>query len=75
MSSLIYTDPSKVARNSWRKVTQRHCSSGAINADSLAAVAELVPNKRRGIVQACLDLMLLPWSVFGVSGADDFERT
>ncbi|KIW02082.1 uncharacterized protein PV09_06575 [Verruconis gallopava] len=33
----------------------------------LAAVAELVPNNKRGIVQGCLDVLLLPWSVFGVN--------
>lgn len=32
---------------------------------SLAAVAELVPNNKRGVVQACLDLVGLPWNVFG----------
>jgi hypothetical protein len=32
---------------------------------SLAAVAELVPNKHRGHAQAALDLVTLPWSVFG----------
>jgi MFS family permease len=32
---------------------------------SLAAVAELVPNKHRGNAQAALDLVTLPWSVFG----------
>jgi MFS family permease len=32
---------------------------------SLAAVAELVPNNKRGTVQACLDLVGLPWNVFG----------
>ncbi|QDS74911.1 hypothetical protein FKW77_004056 [Venturia effusa] len=32
---------------------------------ALAAVSELVPNKMRGRVQACLDLLILPWSVFG----------
>ena len=32
---------------------------------SLAAVAELVPNNKRGTVQACLDLVGLPWTVFG----------
>ncbi|TLD36410.1 Neutral ceramidase B [Venturia nashicola] len=32
---------------------------------SLAAVAELVPNNKRGVVQACLDLVGLPWIVFG----------
>lgn len=32
---------------------------------SLAAVAELVPNNKRGVVQAVLDLVGLPWNVFG----------
>jgi hypothetical protein len=31
----------------------------------LAAIAELVPNKHRGTAQAILDLVALPWSVFG----------
>jgi len=31
----------------------------------LAAVAELVPNKHRGTVQACLDLAILPWTLLG----------
>ncbi|KAF1986553.1 MFS general substrate transporter, partial [Aulographum hederae CBS 113979] len=32
---------------------------------ALAAVAELVPNKHRGRVQACLDLAILPWTLLG----------
>jgi hypothetical protein len=32
---------------------------------SLAAVAELVLKKMRGTVQACFDLVGLPWNVFG----------
>jgi hypothetical protein len=40
--------------------------------NSLAAVAELVPNRLRGTVQACLDLLIFPWSVFGaLTGKDD----
>jgi len=31
----------------------------------LAAAAELFPNKHRGRVQACFDLLALPWSIFG----------
>jgi hypothetical protein len=37
----------------------------ANTAFSLAAIAELVPNKHRGNAQAVLDLVTLPWSVFG----------
>lgn len=32
---------------------------------SLAAAAELVPNNKRGVVQACLDVVALPWNTFG----------
>jgi MFS family permease len=32
---------------------------------SLAAIGELVPNKHRGTAQAVLDLVALPWSIFG----------
>jgi hypothetical protein len=32
---------------------------------SLAAIAELVPNKHRGNAQAVLDLVTLPWAIFG----------
>jgi len=32
---------------------------------ALAAIAELVPNKHRGTAQAVLDLVTLPWAVFG----------
>jgi hypothetical protein len=39
--------------------------------NSLAAASELVPNRLRGTVQACLDLLVLPWSVFGaLTGMD-----
>jgi hypothetical protein len=40
--------------------------------DSLAATSELVPNRLRGTVQACLDLLIFPWSVFGaLTGKND----
>lgn len=32
---------------------------------SLAAIAEIVTNKQRGLVQAILDVCIGPWSVFG----------
>ncbi|KAF2400662.1 MFS general substrate transporter [Trichodelitschia bisporula] len=32
---------------------------------ALAAVSEIVPNRLRGRVQACIDLVVLPWTVFG----------
>ena len=32
---------------------------------SLAAMAEIVPRKHRGTAQAVLDLVLLPWAIFG----------
>jgi hypothetical protein len=31
----------------------------------MAAIAEIVPNKHRGHAQAILDLVTLPWTVFG----------
>jgi hypothetical protein len=36
-----------------------------LTAFSLAAVAEIVPNKHRGNAQAALDIVTLPWAVFG----------
>ncbi|TLD18252.1 Neutral ceramidase B [Venturia nashicola] len=38
--------------------------SGA-QALGIAAIGELVPNKHRGTAQAALDLVTLPWTVFG----------
>lgn len=32
---------------------------------ALAAIAEIVPNKHRGTAQAVLDLVTLPWAIFG----------
>lgn len=32
---------------------------------ALAAIAEIVPNKHRGTAQAALDIVTLPWAVFG----------
>jgi len=32
---------------------------------ALAAIAEIVPNKHRGNAQAALDIVTLPWAVFG----------
>ncbi|KAF2403608.1 MFS general substrate transporter [Trichodelitschia bisporula] len=32
---------------------------------ALAAIAEIVPNKHRGHAQAALDIVTLPWAVFG----------
>lgn len=32
---------------------------------SIAAIGEIVPNKHRGTAQAMLDLVTLPWTVFG----------
>jgi MFS family permease len=32
---------------------------------ALAAIAEIVPNKHRGTAQAVLDIVTLPWAVFG----------
>jgi MFS family permease len=32
---------------------------------SIAAIGEIVPNKHRGTAQAVLDLVALPWTVFG----------
>jgi uncharacterized membrane protein len=31
----------------------------------LAAIGELVPNKHRGNAQAVLDLVTMPWAIFG----------
>ncbi|GAB7358595.1 hypothetical protein MBLNU230_g2655t1 [Neophaeotheca triangularis] len=32
---------------------------------ALAAIAEIVPNKHRGVVQAFLDVVTVPWAIFG----------
>jgi hypothetical protein len=40
-------------------------SMSADHARSIAAIGEIVPNKHRGTAQAMLDLVTLPWTVFG----------
>lgn len=32
---------------------------------SLAAIAEIVPNRQRGVAQAVLDVVTFPWAIFG----------